>query len=1095
MKKLFVFSALIIAMLSFIGCTEPTETILKLSEESKKEYKIVFHANGGNGTMESINIKAETSIVLPTNTFKRTDYYFIGWSTTEDGEVMFRNADIFQGLYSDITLYAIWQRNPIPEKSTVAFDSNGGNGVMEKLTVTVDSPMKLSANTFTREGYTFAGWAEEKDGTKKYDNQAEVVLKNDDGMILYAVWEPITYKIQFSSNLDESFNVAAPETITIYYDKAFKLPLLEDIDGQYYFKGWNTSADGKGENYSCNNEIKNLTSKNNTVLLLYARWSAEGEHIINYVLDGGTNDSNNQSSFHEEDYVYLYTPSHSNPNYSFAGWYDNNLFLGDSITEWNAYEKLSDVTLYAKWNKPTYKVTLVSKVDNENTVSVSVNATFDSNMPKIVIPYRDSDYSFGGYFTMENGLGKQYYTANGESTSVYDKEEDLTLYAYWIKNTFQYEVTFVANDDESSNVGVKITVTYNENMPDIEPSSSRNENYIFAGYFTGRNCQGEQYYTADGKALKKYELKSDLTLYAGWIKIYSITYILNGGTNDANNPDSYTALTETITLADATKNGYVFDGWYTDEACTEINKITQIEQGTIGNITLYADWIEAYTITYVLNGGTNDANNPDSYTALTETITLADATKNGHIFGGWYTDEACTKTNKVTQIEQGTTGNITLYAKWEITADCVVTAIESLSGEGSHNIAITGAITTDTISAIKNALQNNSSAMVNLDLSGTTGLTELPYEAFYYCNNLTSVTIPDSVTSIGDYAFYYCSSLTSVTIPDSVTSIGDSAFSDCNSLESVTIPDSVTTIGNYAFSGCSSLTSVTIPDSVTSIGYYAFYYCSSLTSVTIPDSVTSIGDSAFSWCSSLTRFDVSTNNTSFSSSADGKILYNKDKTTLIAYPSATGDVTIPNSVTTIDYGAFSGCSNLTNITIPDSVTTIGYYAFSYCSNLTNITIPDSVTTIGYYAFSYCSSLTSVIIPDSVTTIDDSTFYYCSSLTSVAIPDSVTSIGNNAFTDCKSLTSVTIGSSVISIGENAFRNCSSLTSITIPGSVTKIDSSTFFGCGNLTSVTFEDIKNWSVIINSGKKKKMNVKNADKNATNLTSDYCGNKWIKE
>ena len=931
MIKRFLSLSVLIAMFAFIGCTEPTESqtvlLYEKAEESKEEYKIVFNANGGSGTMETISIKAETSIVLPTNTFKRTNYYFIGWSTTEDGEVMFKNADIFQGLYSDITLYAVWQQNPIPEKSTITFNANGGNGVMEKLTVTVDTSMKLSANTFTRTGYTFAGWAEEKDGTKKYDNQAEITLENDDGIILYAVWEAITYKIQFSANLDESLNVTNPETITIAYDKALKLPQLKDIDGQYYFKGWNTSADGKGENYSCNNEIKNLTSKNNTVLLLYGRWSAEGEHIINYVLDGGTNDSNNQSLFHEEDYVYLYTPSHSNPNYSFAGWYDNNLFLGDSITEWYAYEKLSDVTLYAKWNKPTYKVTLVSKVDNENTVSVSVNATFESNMPKIVIPYRDSNYSFGGYFTMENGLGKQYYTANGESTSVYDKEEDLTLYAYWIKNTFQYEVTFVANDDESSNVGVKITVTYDENMPDIEPSSSRNENYIFTGYFTGKNCQGEQYYTADGKALKKYELKSDLTLYAGWIKIYSITYVLNGGTNDENNPDSYTALTETITLADATKNGYIFGGWYTDEACTETNKITQIEQGTTGNITLYANWIEAYTITYVLNGGTNDANNPDSYTALTETITLADATKNGYIFGGWYTDEACTEINKITQIEQGTTGNITLYAKWEITADCVVTAIESLSGEGSHNIAVTGAITTDTISAIKNALQNNNSAMVNLDLSETTGLTELPYEAFNYCSNLTNITIPDSVTTIDSYA-----------------------FQDCSSLTSVTIPDSVTTIGSNAFSWCSGLTSVTIPDSVTSIGGSAFYYCNNLTNITIPDSVTTIDSYAFSYCSSLTRFDVSTNNTSFSSSADGKILYNKDKTTLIAYPSATGDVTIPNSVTTIDYGAFSGCSNLTNITILDSVTTIGYYAFSDCSSLTSVTFEDTST--WYYTENY-----------------------------------------------------------------------------------------------------------------------------------------------
>ena len=120
------------------------------------------------------------------------------------------------------------------------------------------------------------------------------------------------------------------------------------------------------------------------------------------------------------------------------------------------------------------------------------------------------------------------------------------------------------------------------------------------------------------------------------------------------------------------------------------------------------------------------------------------------------------------------------------------------------------------------------------------------------CSNLTSVTIPNSVTSIGNSAFYYCSNLTSVTIPSSVTSIGGYAFQRCSSLTSVTIGNSVTTIGYSAFSDCSSLTSVTIPNSVTSIGYGTFYGCSSLTSVTIPNSVTSIGDYAFYGCSSLT---------------------------------------------------------------------------------------------------------------------------------------------------------------------------------------------------------------------------------------------------
>ena len=235
----------------------------------------------------------------------------------------------------------------------------------------------------------------------------------------------------------------------------------------------------------------------------------------------------------------------------------------------------------------------------------------------------------------------------------------------------------------------------------------------------------------------------------------------------------------------------------------------------------------------------------------------------------------------------------------------------------------------------------------------------------------------------------------------------------------------LTSIGNGTFSYCESLTSVIIPNSVTSIGNFAFFRCESLTSVTIPNSVISIGDKAFCDCESLIVFDVSANNKNYSSSDDGKILYNKDKTKLIAYPTATGDVTILDSVTSIGNGAFFGCESLTNVTIPNSVTSIGTEAFWGCKSLTNVIIPNSVTSIGNFAFFRCKGLTSVTIPNSVTSIGYKAFGYCESLTSVTIPDSVIEIGNRAFKDCKSLTSVTIPNSVTFIGDDAFDKCTKL----------------------------------------------------------------------
>ena len=293
--------------------------------------------------------------------------------------------------------------------------------------------------------------------------------------------------------------------------------------------------------------------------------------------------------------------------------------------------------------------------------------------------------------------------------------------------------------------------------------------------------------------------------------------------------------------------------------------------------------------------------------------------------------------------------------------------------------------------------------------------------AFANCKNLTSVTIPNSVTHIGSYAFAGCTSLKNVTIPDSVIKIWDNTFYNCSSLASITIPNSVTSIGNGAFFGCTGLTSITIPDSVTSIGGHAFCGCTGLTSITIPNSVTSIGDQTFRDCTGLTS------------------------------------VTIPDSVTSVGAAVFSGCTSLTSITIPDSVTSIGNYAFSGCTGLTGTTIPDSVTSIGNYAFSGCTSLTNITIPNSVTSIGDHAFSGCTSLTSIELPNSVTNIEWEAFSGCTGLTNVTIPNSVISISAAAFSGCTGLTSVIIPDSVTSIGNSAFNGCTGLTNADIQSRK--------------------------------------
>ena len=290
------------------------------------------------------------------------------------------------------------------------------------------------------------------------------------------------------------------------------------------------------------------------------------------------------------------------------------------------------------------------------------------------------------------------------------------------------------------------------------------------------------------------------------------------------------------------------------------------------------------------------------------------------------------------------------------------------------------------------------SAPRNLDgvYSIKKGVKVIANNAFFRCKSLTSINIPDSVTSIEAWAFDSCHSLTSINIPDCVTSIENSTFSWCHSLRNINISDTVTRIGDNAFSNCKSLKNINIPNGVTRIGDSAFYDCGSLTSINIPDTVIMIGDSAFRDCNSLKN------------------------------------INIPNGVTRIGYDAFFNCKSLISITIPSSVIAIGANPFcgchadlkneskafiyehhvlfnkdkttiiSYRAKEANYAIPDSVTSIGVCAFAGCDSLTSINIPDSVNDIRPGAFAGCNSLTSINIPKGVTSIWECAFAGCDSL---------------------------------------------------------------------------------------------
>ena len=226
----------------------------------------------------------------------------------------------------------------------------------------------------------------------------------------------------------------------------------------------------------------------------------------------------------------------------------------------------------------------------------------------------------------------------------------------------------------------------------------------------------------------------------------------------------------------------------------------------------------------------------------------------------------------------------------------------------------------------------------------------------------------------------------SVTIPESVTSIGDSAFAACRNLNSLTIKDAATSIGNRAFTECPLATKLSLGKKITTIGDEAFYDCRELNNVTIPQSVTSIGDNAFLQCIHLKTL-------SFGEKSFGENIETNIETIgngAFYYCIALKEVTIPQSVTSIGDSAFGQCHDLQSLTIKDAATSIGHRAFLGCTSLATISLGENIKTIGANAFNSCSGLTSVTIPENVTTIRPGTFSYCKHLEYIMLPAGLTS---------------------------------------------------------------------------------------------------------
>ena len=674
-----------------------------------KQSALTFNANGGSGTMTTgLSATYGSAMPTPINLPTRAGYTFAGFYDATSGGTKYYNANGTsattwnKNTTSGTTLYARWTANSY----TVAFNANGGAGSMSNQSFTYGVSQALTANSFTRTGYTFAGWNRNADGTgtSYSDKQSVSNLTTTSGgtVTLYAKWTANKYTVTFKANGGPGSDTTKEVTYGSQYGS-----LPTPTYGGNTFNGWYTAATG-GSKVTSTTTVATAQNHN-----LYAHWTAN-TYTVTLDKQSGTGGTDSVTATYNAAMPALESlPTRT--GYAFNGYYDaasggTQYYKADGASA-KTWDKTGAQTLYAQWTANTYTVTLNQQSGTGGTSSVT--ATYGSAMPALESQPTRTGYTFAGYYDATSG-GTKYYNADGTSAKTWDKTGAQTLYARWTANTYKVTLDRQGGTDGSASV----TATYGNSMPAIQVPTRNG--YTFGGYYDQTNGGGTQYYNADGSSAKAWDKATATTLYAKWTaKTYTITFNANGGEGGTCQELEYGA---TIDAPTVTREGYTFSGWSpsvpatvsgtaTYEAQWTVNKYTitfdanggdggtskELEYGAAiaaptvtregytlsvwqpavpdtvpaSNATYVAQWIAdlRVTITFEVEGGefadpvTNSVNTV--YTNGYAYGWLPMATKENHEFAGWWTTPE--PTNRVQQLATDTATNTIskLYARWK----------------------------------------------------------------------------------------------------------------------------------------------------------------------------------------------------------------------------------------------------------------------------------------------------------------------------------------------------------------------------------------------------------------------------------------------
>jgi uncharacterized repeat protein (TIGR02543 family) len=742
----------------------------------------------------------------------------------------------------------------------------------------------------------------------------------------------------------------------------------------YAFDGWY-------EDNACLTAWDFATKTITSGATVYSKWSITS-YSINYVLNGGTQNAGNSSTFTviSAD-IALLDPSYT--GFTFGGWYDNASLSGTAITA-IPQGSYGDKTFYAKWSYETYTITYVSAHGTTNP-SAPASYTVATDAIALAAPTANEGYSFNGWYDNASFTGSSVASIPKGSTG------NRTFYA---KHTaIGYGITYELNGGTQNAGNLSTYTVETASFTYLDPTKSGS---VFAGWYDNASFTGNKVVSLPQGSV------GERKLYAKWVTPHTVTFDANGGTGTMTAQSIGEGVTANLTAEAFSRDSFAFIGWATTSGATtaEYADGAAYAMGT-ANVTLYAVWktIFTYTVTSGKAYITGFSSYWDGATDIIIPSAIDGYTVDSVSLGYKNTITSVTIPNSVTKLSS--------QAFYQCSALTTVTLGSGITEIPSNAFYYCTKLTSVTmgsgVTTIGSMAFYNCTLLASITLPST--VTSIGYNAFAYCSaltapplgsNLTSIgekafyysgieqaTIPVSVTSIGKNVFVNCGKLTAInvaannanyssdggvlfdkgktkliaypsgktgsyTVPSSVTEIGDGAFS-WSKIEGLSLPSSVTVIGSAAFNYCGKLTALTIPSGVTEIKTYAFAGCG-ITTINIPASVSTIGASAFGSCSSLKNFTVDAGNASYSS--DGTALFDKAQTKIITFPAGAaltgGAYALPSTVTTIVQKAFE-YARIQTITIPEGLTTIEQDGFNG-SSLSAITLPSTLTSIDKYAF-------------------------------------------------------------------------------------------------------------------------------------------------